>query len=198
MGPTNTAKQGKTQNDKSTLFYPPTGPPIPSARKVREFLRACPFHSKLKYLSFVKLVVLTGFGLKLPTAVVLDTVGRRNTQMSTKVGITAACYRTEKAQIPKSAGESAGKSAGKKGTAGGTAGSSAESSHFLWKSRETALLQQSPSSPLFPGALPSTLPGTFGDLGFFSPVAGGCDSYTKVRKRKHAKECKRAQKSGSP
>ena len=49
----------------------------------------------------------------------------------TELGSTAACYRTEKAQIPKSAGGSAGKSAGKKGTAGGTAGNSAESSCFL-------------------------------------------------------------------
>ena len=48
------------------------------------------------------------------------------------IGITAACYKTEKAQkVPKSAGESAGESAGKKGTAGGTAGSSAESNRFL-------------------------------------------------------------------
>ena len=33
-----------------------------------------------------------------------------------------------------------------------------------------------PSSPLSPGTLPSTLPGTFGDLVVFSPVAGGRDS----------------------
>ena len=32
-----------------------------------------------------------------------------------------------------------------------------------------------PSSPLFPGTLPSTLRITFGDLGFLSPVAGGSD-----------------------
>ena len=42
-----------------------------------------------------------------------------------KIDIGAACYRSEKAQIPNSAGESAGKSAGKKGTAGGSAGNSA-------------------------------------------------------------------------
>ena len=35
--------------------------------------------------------------------------------------------------------------------------------------------RQSPSSPLFPGTLPSTLRITFGDLGFLSPVAGGSD-----------------------
>ena len=37
------------------------------------------------------------------------------------IGITSTCYRTEKAQVPKSAGVSAGKSAGKRGIAGGTA-----------------------------------------------------------------------------
>ena len=46
------------------------------------------------------------------------------------LGIPAACYRTENAQIPKSAGETAGKSAGKKRTAGGTVGSSAVSLLF--------------------------------------------------------------------
>ena len=71
----------------------------------------------------------------------------------------------KKAQIPKSGREGPGKSAGKKGTAGG---GTAESSHFLWKNRETALLPALPSSPLFPGTLPSTLPGTFGDLVLFS------------------------------
>ena len=35
-----------------------------------------------------------------------------------------------------------------------------------------------PSSPPFHGALPSTLPSTSGDLGAFSAVAGGRDSYT--------------------
>ena len=91
--------------------------------------------------------------------------------VTTILGITAACYRTEKAQILKSAGESAGKSAGKKGTAGGTAGSS----RFLWKSRETALL---PAVPFFPALFPALLAALFGDLGFLSPVAGGRDSYT--------------------
>ena len=28
LGPPNTAKQGKAQNDKSTLFYPPTAEPM--------------------------------------------------------------------------------------------------------------------------------------------------------------------------
>ena len=86
----------------------------------------------------------------------------------------ATCYRTEKAQIPKSAGESAGKSAGKEGTAGGTAGSSAGRPDSLEKQRNGT----APSSPLFPGTLPSTLPGTFGDLGFLRPVAGRWDSNT--------------------
>ena len=89
-----------------------------------------------------------------------------------RLGIPTTCYRTEKAQIPKSAGESAGKSAGKKETAGGTAGSSAISLLFQ-RNRPPST---APSSPLFPGTLPSTLPGTFGDLGFLSPVAGRWDS----------------------
>ena len=74
----------------------------------------------------------------------------------------------QNAQIPKSAGESAGKSAGKKRTAGGTAGSSAVSLLFQ-RNRPPST---APSSPLFPG----TLPGTFGDLGVLSPVAGRRDS----------------------
>ena len=101
--------------------------------------------------------------------------------INTIIGITAACYRSEKAQIPKSAGGSAGKSAGKKGTAGGTAGSSAVSLLFH---RSGAALSTAPSgppsSPLFPGTLPSTPPGTFGDLGFLTPVAGGRDSYSTL------------------
>ena len=60
-----------------------------------------------------------------------------------RVGIPATCYRTENAQIPKSAGESAGKSTGKKRTAGGTAGSSAVSLHF----QRNRLPSTAPSSP---------------------------------------------------
>ena len=92
------------------------------------------------------------------------------------IGIPGTCYRTEKAQIPKSAGESAGKSAGKKGTAGGTAGSSAVSLLFQRNLPSSTAPGSPPSSPLFPGTLPSTLPGTFGDLGVLSPVAGRWDS----------------------
>ena len=91
-------------------------------------------------------------------------------------GIPATCYRTENAQIPKSAGESAGKSAGKKRTAGGTAGSSAVSLLFQRNRPPSTAPSSPPSSPLFPGTLPSTLPGTFGDLGVLSPVAGRWDS----------------------
>ena len=58
-------------------------------------------------------------------------------------GIPATCYRTENAQIPKSAGESAGKSAWKKGTAGGSAGSSAGRPVSLEKQRNGT----APSSP---------------------------------------------------
>ena len=72
------------------------------------------------------------------------------------LGITAACYRTAKAQIPRSAAGSAGKSARKKGSAGGTAESGAESSRFLWKSRETALLPAvHPALPFFPALFPA-------------------------------------------
>ena len=92
------------------------------------------------------------------------------------VGIPATCYRTENAQIPKSAGESAEKSAGKKGTAGGTAGSSAVSLLFQRNRPPSTAPSSPPSSPLFPGTLLSTLPGTFGDLGVLSPVAGRWDS----------------------
>ena len=91
-------------------------------------------------------------------------------------GIPATCYRTENAQIPKSAGESAGKSAGKKGTAGGTAGSSAVPLLFQRNRPPSTAPGSPPSSPLFPGTLPSTLPSTFGDLGVLSPVAGRWDS----------------------
>ena len=97
----------------------------------------------------------------------------------TRVGIPATCYRTENAQIPKSAGESAGKSAGKKGTAGGTAGSNAVSLLFQRNRPPSTAPSSPPSSPLFPGTLPSTLPGTFGDLGVLSPVAGCWDSKTR-------------------
>ena len=100
-----------------------------------------------------------------------------------RVGITAACYRTEQAQIPKSAGESAGKSAGKKGTAGGPLGAVLRAAAFYGKPQKRHCSQQSPSSPLFHGTLPSTLPGTFGDLGFPSPAAGGRDSYPRVVRR---------------
>ena len=91
---------------------------------------------------------------------------------TSRLGTTAACYRTEKAQIPKSAGESAGKNALKTRTAGGTAGSSAESSRFPWK----LPLLVPPAVLFFPGALYNTPRGTFGDLGFLCPVAGGRDS----------------------
>ena len=105
----------------------------------------------------------------------------KNAYTLARMGITVAYDRTEKAQIPKSAGESAGKSARKKVTAGGTAGGSAVSLLFYRDRLLSALLPAvPPGSPLFPGTLPSTLPGLLGDLGFFSPVAGGRDS--KARK----------------
>ena len=60
----------------------------------------------------------------------------------------------------------------KKGIAEETAGSSAGRPVYLEKQRNGTAPSGPPSSPLFPGNLPSTLPGTFGDLGFLSPVAG--------------------------
>ena len=78
--------------------------------------------------------------------------------------IGTTCYRTEKAESPKSAGESAGKSAGKKGTAGRTAGSSAGRPVSLEKQRNGIAPSSLPSSPLLPGTPPSTLPSTFGGL----------------------------------
>ena len=84
--------------------------------------------------------------------------------------IGATCYRTEKARISKSARESAGKSAGEKGDCWGDYWNSAGRGGLVRRSRGTALF---PAVPLFTGTLPSTLPGTFGDSGFLSPVAGG-------------------------
>ena len=76
-------------------------------------------------------------------------------ELLARFGIPATCYRTEKVQIPKSAGESAGKSAGKKGTAGGTAwgtaGSSAGRPVSLEKQRNGNAPSCPPSSPLFLG-----------------------------------------------
>ena len=45
------------------------------------------------------------------------------------------------------------------------------------KQRNGTAPSSPPSTPPFPGTLPSTPRGTFGDLGFLSPVAGGRDSY---------------------
>ena len=88
-----------------------------------------------------------------------------------RIGILAACYRIEEAQIPKSAEESAGKRAGKKGTAGSSAVCC-----FSKEDGLPALLPAVPPAVPFFLALPSTFPDTFGDLGFLSPVAGGQDS----------------------
>ena len=59
---------------------------------------------------------------------------------------------------------------------GGTAGSSAGRPFSFEKQENGTAPSSPPSNALFPGALPSTLPGTFGDLGFLSPVAGSQDS----------------------
>ena len=104
------------------------------------------------------------------------------TPTTTTFGIPATCYRTENAQIPKSAGESAGKSAGKKRTAGGDCWEQCLFAAFPKKPASQHCSQQSPQQSLFPGTLPSTLPGTFGDLGVLSPVAGRWDSSTTSQK----------------
>ena len=81
-----------------------------------------------------------------------------------RLGIPATCYRTENAQVPKSAGRVLGRVPGKRGL-------------LFQRNRPPGTAPGSPpSSPLFPGTLPSTLPGTFGDLGVLSPVAGRWDS----------------------
>ena len=83
------------------------------------------------------------------------------------LGITAACYRTEKAQIPKSAGGSAGKSARKKGTAGGTAGSSAAAPLFHTKQLLSALLPAVPPAvPFFLALFPALPPALLGIWAF--------------------------------
>ena len=61
-----------------------------------------------------------------------------------------------KPESPKSAGESAAKSAGKRGTAGSSAGRPLSSEN----QRNGTAPSSPPSSPLFPGTLRSTLPGT--------------------------------------
>ena len=96
---------------------------------------------------------------------------RKKTVADPTLGITAACQRTENAQIPESAGESAGKSAGKKGTAGGTAGSSAESSAvsllFHRKRLLSALLPAVPPAvPFFPALFPALSPALSGIWAF--------------------------------
>ena len=88
------------------------------------------------------------------------------------VGIAAACYRTESAKSPKAPGRVLGRVPGKWGLLGAMQRAAA----FYGKQRNGAAPSLPPRSPLFPGTLPSTLPGTFGDLGVFSPVAGGGDS----------------------
>ena len=83
--------------------------------------------------------------------------------------IGAACYRTEKAQIPKSAG---GRMLGKGGLLGRTDGSSAGRTVLLGKAEEWHCSQQSPEQPAL---FPALSPALFRDLGFLSPVAGGPD-----------------------
>ena len=89
---------------------------------------------------------------------------------------------TEKAQIPQKCREECWEECRERGTAGwGTAGSSAFSLLFQRNRPPSTALSSPPSSPLFPGVLPSTLPGTFWDLDFPSPVAGAWDSNPVIR-----------------
>ena len=82
------------------------------------------------------------------------------------LGIPATCYRTENAQIPKSAGESAGKSAGKRGLLGRLLGAVP----FLCFSKETglpALLPAVPPAvPFFPALFPALSPALLGIWAF--------------------------------
>ena len=93
------------------------------------------------------------------------------------LGITAACYRTEKPKSPKVPGRVLGGVPGKRGLLGGLLGAVLRASVSMEKQRNGTARSSPPSSPLFPGTLPSTLPDTFGDFGFLGPVAGGRDSY---------------------
>ena len=83
-----------------------------------------------------------------------------------RVGIPATCYRTENAQIPKSAGESAGKSAEKKGTAGGTAGSSAVLCFSKEAGLPALLPAMPPAVPFFPALFPALSPALLGIWAF--------------------------------
>ena len=102
--------------------------------------------------------------------------------------IGTACYKTGKARTPQSAGESAGKSAGKKGTAGRTAGTSAGRLLSLEKQRNGTTPSSPPSSPLFPGTLPSALLSPCGGFGLSqscsrrSPLQGTLLKYVKAKK----------------
>ena len=64
---------------------------------------------------------------------------------------------------------------GKRALLGGLLGAVLGSHFCLEKRRNGTAPSNPPSSALFLGTLPSTLPGTFGDLGFLSPVAGGLE-----------------------
>ena len=133
---------------------------IPSLTEPLCCERACISSDSLRYLE--QHVVRQGYGYTNFAA-----GGSPTLAWSTMVGISVACYRTEKARIPKSAVESAGKSARKKGTAG----SSAVSLLFQRKRPPST----APSNALLTGTLPTTLPGAFQDLGFLrlrSPKAG--------------------------
>ena len=81
----------------------------------------------------------------------------------------------ERPNPPKVPGRVLGRVPGKGGVLGGLLGA-VLGGHFLWKSRETALLPAVPPAlPFFPALFPALSPALLGDSGFLSPVAGGPD-----------------------
>ena len=102
--------------------------------------------------------------------------------MVTWHGIEAACHKTEKASISKSARESGGRNGGEKRLLGGVQ----EGLFFVWQSGDTALLPAvalavAPAIPFLPPFFPALSPALLGicqfcHLGFLSPVTGGPDS----------------------
>ena len=70
-----------------------------------------------------------------------------------------------------------GRVPGKRGLLWGLLGAVPRAAAFYGKAEKRHCSQQSHQQSPFTGTLPSTLRGTFGDLGFLSRVAGGRDSY---------------------
>ena len=88
--------------------------------------------------------------------------------LNLRSGLPATGLRKPKS--PKVLGRVLGRVPGKGRVLGGLMGT-VPGGQFCWEKNGT-VPSNAPSNPLFTGTLPSTLPGTFGDLGFVSPVAG--------------------------